>query len=175
MGPHCCEGRSNHTHCCLAVLFAAMQPHCLGSERVQTGSFFAELRCSSSAHGSLAATLQPIAAVLPPLVRLHDLISAPSVLPSLHPPYLLLNIYHTLGLLSSTQLPAQESLTRKARHAGGPHGQSFGWEKGWSCSAACLAHSDSGVPSVSRHVATPYSMTGLENDALVCLSWRVVG
>lgn len=152
---HCCEGWSNHTHSCLAVLFAAMQPHCLGNERVQTGL--------------------PIAAVLPPLEWLHGLISAPSVLPSLHPPYLLLNIYHALGLLSSTQLPAQESLTRKARHAVGQHEQSFGWEKGWYCSATCLPGSDSDVHSVSRHVATPYSMAGLENDALVCLSWRVVG
>ena len=107
---------------------------------MQTGSPFAELRRSSGAHRLLAATLEPLAAVLPPLVWLHGLISALSILPSLHLPYLLLNIYHAPGLLSSAQLPAWESLAVKARHAVGQRGQSWRWEKMASAGVVLLCH-----------------------------------
>jgi len=104
--PHHSEGRSHRTQPSLAVLFAATQPLCLGekgAERVpfrraamplghpSVGSSRPRAPCSCAATACVAAR------------------SDCSVLASLHPPYLLLNIYHAVGLLSSTQLPARQS------------------------------------------------------------------
>lgn len=136
---------------------------------MQAGSLFAELRRSSGGHRSLAAALEPLAAVLPPLLWPHRLISATSVLPSQHPPYLLLNIYRALGLLSSTQLPARESRAVKARHAVGQRGQNWGWEK-MASAGVVLPHAHLTLTPVSPLSAgmwppTTPGMAGLENDA----------
>lgn len=65
--------------------------------------------------------------------------------------------------------PCSESLAVKARHAVGQRGQSWGWEKVASAGVVLLHHtlacSHSSVPSISRHMATPSDVAGLENDA----------
>lgn len=121
-GPHCSEGRSHHTHPTLLWCLLPCSHTAHGEKGCREGP--PSQSCNAS-----QAHIKPLAAVLPPLVWLHNPISANSVLPSLHPPYLLLNIYNVPVLLSSTQLPARESLAAKARHALGRHGQISGWEK----------------------------------------------
>lgn len=92
-----------------------------------------------------------------------------SLCPSLSvPQYLLLNIYNTPELLSSTQLPARESLAARARRALGQRGQSWGWEKMASARVALLCHAPASLLQCScgqQACGHASSTTRLEDSA----------
>lgn len=153
------------SHCVAPLLPVGLLPQSCttGVQWVQAGSPRTQLQSFLGTHWLLAAALQPLAAHAAARPGFCSLCPSLSI-----PQYLLLNIYNTPKLLSSTLIPTRESLPARVRHALGQCGQSWGWEKMAFAWMALLCHTPASFLrcSCSQWVCGhPSSITRLEDSA----------